>query len=388
MQADIQSGIRELIDRGADPVAVAEIVAAAETAAAAETVAAAETAAAEEITARGPARQAGNDRAGTRPPKPRPRRIAAVLTAAAAVGSAAAIAVQLASPASGPAGGQKVILTAAMVRHVASASRSALANSGRAEISYRDTQDGVLQDTGTDDITFSGRNWNDAFSQTLPASAGSPAHTQFAINRIVNGQAYLYIAGRTARLQWYHDTNPANHPDISIPDPRTVLGVLEPSARFEVAGYQTVGGVRLEVLRATRPVQGAGLASLPGTQPGEHVIALRVWVDGHGVVHRMTLTLRQVSTVYPFTLGMRHGKRYLIVGGRAIVLSRRMTPKLLRAVLRHWLLLGRRHHPAAGRTGSGQIQVQVTTLTIGFLDIGQPQVITPPARSIPQFGLG
>ena len=94
-----------------------------------------------------------------------------------------------------------VLLTAAMVREVASASRSALALSGRATISYRNTQAGKLQVTGTDRITFSGKNWNDAFSQSFPASDGQPASTQFAINRIVGKQFYLYIAARTQRLQ-------------------------------------------------------------------------------------------------------------------------------------------------------------------------------------------
>src|SRR5262249_60185365 len=83
---------------------------------------------------------------------------------------------------------------------------------------------------------------NDVISQTFPSADGRRAHTQTAINRIVNGQFYLYVAGRTRRPQWYHDTNPSGHPSSSIPDPRTVLRVLEPSARFEVAGYQVIGG--------------------------------------------------------------------------------------------------------------------------------------------------
>ena len=67
---------------------------------------------------------------------------------------------------------QPVLLTAATVRQVATASRSALATSGRAVIAYRTTQNGAFQDSGTDSITFSGKNWNDAFSQTFPGAHG------------------------------------------------------------------------------------------------------------------------------------------------------------------------------------------------------------------------
>src|SRR5205814_798307 len=146
--------------------------------------------------------------------------------------AAVAVAV-LATSASGPAapGGSAghgrthapVLVAAAMVRQVASASRSAMALSGRATISYRNTQAGKLQDTGTDQITYSGRNWNDAFSESVPAADGQPASTQFAINRIVGKQLYLYIKGRTNKLEWYHDTNPTGHPSVTIPDPRTVF---------------------------------------------------------------------------------------------------------------------------------------------------------------------
>jgi hypothetical protein len=38
-----------------------------------------------------------------------------------------------------------------------------------------------------------------------------------------------------------------------IIDPRKLLRVLAPYARFQATGYQVVGGVRLKVLRATDP---------------------------------------------------------------------------------------------------------------------------------------
>jgi hypothetical protein len=158
--------------------------------------------------------ESGAGSAAARPARRLPR--VAVLTGTGLT-AAAAVTVTVLAVSTGGQGGAggtahaagtraPVLLTAAMVRQVASASRSALALSGQATISYRNTQAGALQVTGTDHITFSGKNWNDAFSQSFPASDGQPASTQFAINRIVGKQFYLYIAGRTRRLQWYHDT--------------------------------------------------------------------------------------------------------------------------------------------------------------------------------------
>ena len=77
-------------------------------------------------------------------------------------------------------------------------------------------------------------DWNDVITQRFPASNGVRASTQTAINRIVNGQLYLHIAGPDNRVRWYHDTNPAGHPSIRIPDPRTLFGLLNPSAKFQV----------------------------------------------------------------------------------------------------------------------------------------------------------
>jgi hypothetical protein len=278
------------------------------------------------------------------------------------------------------------VITAAMVRQVASASRSALANSGRAVVMYRTTQNGALQDSGTDTITFSGRNWNDAFSQTFPAAAGQPAHTQSAINRIVGGQFYLYIAGRTPRLQWYHDTNPSGHPSFTIPDPRTVLRALEPSARFRLAGRQVIGGMRLRELRATDLSRVPSPGSLPDVMPGAHLASLEVWVDGHGVVHRMGLGFTVTTTVYPVkALNMRHK-----AGGKIILtVPSQLMAGHIRAKLKK--LNGSRPvivRVAPAGSGAAHRETQVTSLTVSFSGIGQPQRITAPRHAIQQYGKG
>lgn len=336
---------------------------------------------------------AGPRRAAGRPARRSPR--VAVLTGTGL--AAAAVAVAVLATSAGSQGGTgtgargagaraPVLLTAAMVRQVASASRSALALSGQATISYRNTQAGALQVTGTDRITFSGKNWNDAFSQSFPASDGQPASTQFAINRIVGKQFYLYIKGRANRLAWYRDTNPSGHPGFTIPDPRTVFSMLEPSARFEFLGYQVTDGIRLKHLRATDFSHLRGLSSLPDLQPGAHVTALEVWVDGHSVVHRLSLTAETVHTVYPVSMynvrKTRHGRLIFTVPDQAMAAALRA--KLKRGpAWQHWTI-----RVAPHGAGAPHREMQVTGLTVAFSGIGKPQRIAAPAHAIAQYGRG
>src|SRR4029077_1896371 len=100
------------------------------------------------------------------------------------------------------------VLTAAMVQRMASQSRLSLAHSGRGKIDYSERSNGALQEKGTYDIAFGGKNWNAALSETFPARNGQPASTQTAINRIVDGKFYLHTVGRNGRLEWIRDTNP------------------------------------------------------------------------------------------------------------------------------------------------------------------------------------
>jgi hypothetical protein len=341
---------------------------------------------------------AGAAPVAARPVRRMPR--AAVLAGTGLTAAAAAVAVTVLAVSPGGQGGTDstgsaahgggtrapALLTAAMVRQVASASRSALALSGRATISYRNTQAGKLQATGTDRITFSGKNWNDAFSQSFPASGGQPASTQFAINRIVGRQFYLYIKGRANKLEWYRDTNPNGHPSFTIPDPRTVFAMLEPSARFEFLGYQVIGGIRLKHLHATDSGHLRGLSTLPDLQPGAHVTTLEVWVDGRNVVHRLSLAAQTTSTVYPIgSYSMRrtrHGRLIVTVPDKAM--AAQLKAKLKRAHTRQHMTI-RIAPPGAG---APHHEVQVTALTVTFSGIGQPQRITAPAHAIAQYGRG
>src|SRR5690242_12940753 len=311
------------------------------------------------------------------------------LTAAAAAVAVAVLVAGAGGPATAPGGRTRnpVLLTATMVHQVASASRSALARSGRAMVSVTSTQNGVPGDSSSDVITFSGKNWNDVTSQTSPGTGGRPGHTQTAINRIVNGQFYLYTVGRNLRLQWIHDTNRSGHPKVNIPDPRTVLRALKPSARFEVAGYQVIGGVRVKELRAT------DLSHLPDQSKmvgyfaaGGHVTSLEVWVDGRGVVHRLSLTSQQISMRYPasaYNFRIRPGGPLVYtVPTKAIAAQLRAKLHKRRGGPRIRIVVATPGYRAPRRV------VEVSRLTVTFSAIGQPQRITVPAHSTPVYGRG
>lgn len=165
------------------------------------------------------------------------------------------------------------------------------APAGRASINYRVVTAGVLEAYGTKDITFPGKNRSLSFSQTALARSRAPTRTDSGTERIVDGQAYGYFRVR-GRLRWIREPF-QQYANIKIIDPRTLLRVLEPYARFQATGYQVIGGVRLKVLRATDPGRLTRRTLLPAMYTsGQPVAALEVWVDQLGIVHRMAFTFR------------------------------------------------------------------------------------------------
>jgi hypothetical protein len=275
------------------------------------------------------------------------------------------------------------VLTAATVQRVASASRLALAQSGQATITYREYSNGALQVSGTDSITFAGTNWNDASSQTFPAAGGQRAHTQSAINRIVDGQLYLYVEGRDGQARWYHDTNPSGHPSMHIPDPRTLFSVLDPAARFEIIGHRVADGIRLTGLRATRPLRPFLLGWLPGVTSRANLAQVTVWVDGNDVIRQITLQAMQTSTAVPlYVKKSANGALELLVPSKAYLKEAWASARSLRG---HGHLTVR-VDPSLPATVRHNLQV--TSVTADFTGIGVRQVITAPQDALPSYGQG
>jgi len=292
MQSDLGRQIGELMERGARPVSFEEV---------SERSIAAESAA-----------------------RPRARRrrmaIGGVAAGIAAAGCAAALLIATASPGAparpaaaarpgaaphpgGSPSGGPVILTAAMVQRVAAASRSALASSGREQLTYQNRKNGVIDGHGNDVITFSGGNFNWVMDDLIPPSASPdlPATEAASILRLVNGVTYLQVEGASPKSPWMRTLK--WHATEYFPAPKTALQLLSPQAKFQDVGWQVIGGVRLEHLRATQ------LSGLPGSltfagyrQPGEALSALDLWVDASGVLHQMQLELKSSDSSTTMTV--------------------------------------------------------------------------------------
>jgi len=311
--------------------------------------------------------------------------IAAAVATACAVGLVAALAGNAASP--GRPGPTRVpfVLTAAMLRHVTSASRLALAHAGRAVVTSLETLGGVLQQTGTASITFDGRNWNDSFSVVMPPATGQPASRESAINRVVNGQAYDYFVAADG-LAWYHETGPDAVANLAIPDPRVLLRELAPSARFAKDGTSVLDGVKVTKLTATKTT---GLPALnsPDIWPTGTVSALTIWVDGSGVVRQVMVTATQTERVGMLVSGGAAGRKLTQFQARVRDLEKRDHLAPAQAIMREKSsVLGRelrREYLVGPKT-----EADVTTMTIRFTGIGQPQVIKAPAHAIKVYGRG
>ena len=190
-----------------------------------------------------------------------------------------------------------------MVLHVAAASRSALATSGREQITYQNRKNAVVDGYGNDVITFSGGNYNWVIDDLVPPSASPqvPAVKVTGITRVVNGVAYLQPDLAAPKSPWLRASQ--WRATEYFPVPRTALELLSPRARFRDVGWQVIGRVRLEHLRATQ------VSGLPGSltfagyrQPGESLSALDLWVDASGVVHRMQLELKSSDSTTTMTV--------------------------------------------------------------------------------------
>jgi hypothetical protein len=274
------------------------------------------------------------------------------------------------------------VLTAASVNRISRQSRHALAQSGKVTISYRQSDNGTLTGTGSDRITFAGQDWNDVITQHFPASGGAPASSQSAINRIVSNQLYLYIDGPDNQVRWYHDTNPSGHPSFSIPDPRTLLSLLSPSAGFEVVGHQGTGPDQLTELRATQSPEIRPLSWLPGAEPGAQASGLTVWVDAHNVVHQMSLSVTQKKTTDPIGLEKRKdGTLVFVVPSKAYL---KKAQAMARKVT-HEHAIARVDPTFRDKVDHDDL---VSDVTVKFGAFGQTLTIPVPKNAVDQFSQG
>jgi hypothetical protein len=196
----------------------------------------------------------------------------------------------------------RTVLTAATVRHLASVSQAAM-TSGQADIDWASSgSPSVAQQ-----ISFNGSNWNDVLNPGEPShvvhTAQGITRTGEAINRVVDGQLYHYpaavITPKGVKFSgWVRIDMPGAGQRLSIPDPRTLLRVLSPSAGLVSDGTATVDGVTVSHLRATTPgaVPIGPLNDMIQSEPdGAAVSAIDVWVNSSDVVLKAQVTVTGTS---------------------------------------------------------------------------------------------
>jgi hypothetical protein len=355
--------IRECVDEGAQPISLGEVR----------------------------ARAVMTGRRARPAPVRREVRLGVAATGLAAAGIAGALVASQVG--GGTAAGTPAAVTAAMLKHVAAASQAAM-TSGRASIATATGGSTLVQQ-----VTFDGANWNDVVNPgariRIHRTAHSLSWTGESIDRAVDGQAYHYPAFAfkpTPHIipEWMHIIAPGAGASLNIPDPRTLLGVLSPSAGFVTDGYTTVNGVRAEHVRATTPaaVPLRPLNPLIGTEPDQpRVSALDLWVNPSDVVLKARFTVSGTDTVSMLTsAGTQALRRYIKEHGLTINAH---------TLQKHGTLIAWAHAQAvAGNTGlagllrqpgmvtTEQAKDPGVTVTVTFSQIGRPQDITAPAHYI------
>ena len=196
----------------------------------------------------------------------------------------------------------------------------------------------------------------------------------------------MYTLDR-GRPTWVHQSSQVYISPMII-DPRRLLRVLAPYARFQASGYQVIGGVRLKVLRATNPGNLTRRALLPVMySSGQSVGSLTLWVDGQGATHRMAFTFlgyAKIALSKPVsTAAVRNYQRAQRAEQRTIERLDRNHARTGKPIPRRPVnLAALRVRQAFLRAYPVRRGTQVTTTTVTFSAIGQPRHITVPPNAI------
>jgi hypothetical protein len=242
---------------------------------------------------------------------------------------------------------------AAEIAHIASTSQAALLSSGRALVDFHLAQGGTAEQRVTGTVSFAGDDV-EMVLRFFPDGRGPGFEAR---NRTVDGHFYLYDAGR-----WVRDTNATGTEgrDMFSADPRTLLGALHPGAAFEVVGTETVDGLELRHLRATRVDRLPTLNLSLGPIDPDEVRTLEVWVGSDDVVRRLDIGTVHVATRDPQAATV-------IVRGPDGRTTKETAP------------------PDAARMVTTETS---STYSLRFTDIGAPIVITAPTGAVDVAGQG
>lgn len=360
---DLPPLIRECVDAGTRPVTLAEIK----------------------------ARAVLTERTVRRVPARRRTRVAVAATGIAAAGIAGVLVASQAGD--GTAAGTRTVLTAAVLHHMAIASQAAM-TSGRADIDWTSGGGTVIQH-----IAFDGANWEDTTPPAGATSPGSKAHAFTwageTIEIVVDGQYYHYPAFTLKPKPhlvagWMHVIAPGAGASLNIPDPRTLLSVLSPSAGLVIDGYATVNGVRVEHLQATTPgaVPVTPLDSIMQSASADpRLSVLDLWVDPSDVVLKAQFTVTGQDTISKLTpAGTQAVEQYMKAHGLKAYGQDPLQAAYEALVKAHPGLATVLRQP--GMVVAEHVQGPGVTVAVTFSQIGQPQAITAPANYTTAGGKG
>ena len=170
---------------------------------------------------------------------------------------------------------KSAVLTAAMVHRVSSESRLALARSGRATISYRLTDNGVAQLSGTDSITFAGRaGMTCSRRPSRPAAASRPIGRSRSTESSAGNFTCTSPAQRRPRaVVPRHQSERASERGHS----RSPYPFRSAESICQIRGHRPPGGRRSAAYRAARH------EATPAARPG--LAARRVTRNARGTPH-------------------------------------------------------------------------------------------------------
>jgi hypothetical protein len=232
----------------------------------------------------------------TRAPVRRGPRVAIGAGGLAAAGAVAALVASQVG--GGGTAATRTVLTAAVIRQLASTSQAAM-TSGQATIDW--TSSGLP--SVVQQISFNGGNWNDVLNPGQPThithTTQGITRSGETINRVVNGEQFhwpdaVMTATGIEFKGWFRIDMPGAGRPLGIPDPRTLLSVLSPSAGFVTDGTSTVNGITVSHLRATTPgaVAIAPLNAIIQSEPdGARLSAIDLWADANDVVQKAEVTV-------------------------------------------------------------------------------------------------
>ena len=185
----------------------------------------------------------------------------------------------------GGSGPRAQVLSPSSVRLMVDATVAAL-NSGTAHMNITQSAGGSPVNQFSVDVTFSGTNLDEAVTFTsYPPSDGPPTNLSTSTSdlRFVDGSAYRQLDG-----QWYVETGPNASTFLTFPNPRSFVSHISPSVDLVSLGQDDVGREELTHLQARNPAV-LGNLGVDGTADGTDT-AFDAWVDGKGLVQRMTMT--------------------------------------------------------------------------------------------------